>query len=43
MSHSTYAGTIGWYRFDYHQQLGQHRIAPFVVPMDILGYILLIA
>jgi len=43
MSYPTYAGTIDWYRFEYHQQLELQRIAPFVVPADILGYVLLIA
>lgn len=42
MSYPTYAGTIDRYRSEYDQQLDTQQIAPFVVPADILQYVLLI-
>ena len=39
----TYAGTIDHYRWQYSQHLATRQISPFIVPVDISGYLLLIA
>jgi len=42
MSLPTYAGTINAYRVEYDRQLGSQQISPFLIPFDILNYVLLI-
>lgn len=42
MSEPTYSSTTEQYRLQYSQHLEMRNVAPFIVPTDILGYLLLV-